>query len=57
MKAGDLVRNPRSAHPELVGTIATGKVFQSRIGVIWPTSNGQVSLEPVMHLEVIDEER
>ena len=57
MKAGDLVRNPRSFNPELVGTVATGEVFQNRIGVIWPTSNGQVSLEPIMHLEVIDEER
>lgn len=60
MKAGDLVMIPEQRDPlgrtgSPIGIIVDSTIVRNRIAVLWPNSNGKVSYEPIMFLEVIGE--
>lgn len=59
MKVGDLVIMPEQAPlgsaGSPVGVIVDSAIVRNRIAVLWPNSNGKVSYEPIMFLEVVGE--
>ena len=48
-------RDPLGRTGSPIGIIVDSTIVRNRIAVLWPNSNGKVSYEPIMFLEVIGE--